>query len=212
MTTQTRSEELKDFIAKAKTQVAYGLVPQTEIDRWEAELKYTVSAGGYEGDGEISTDYIDSFATIEDAMAANRKYGSDQPWSRIELRDGEFIYEIEPVRIMRRDPTTGFFNRCSDDGSVIVDHYRSDDKDDNAETPSEFEIEDAIGQLNSVHSHNDLMLILSGFPMDIIRRMAEVQELNDEDHLQSCDQLAMELDKGELADLLRESAEHCGYC
>jgi len=212
MTTQlTRSEELKDFIEKAKTQVTYGLIPQTEIDRWEAELKYNVSAGGFEDD-ELSTDYSDDFATIEDALAACKKYGSGLQWSRIELRDGEFVYEIDPVRIMRRDPVTGYFNRCSDDGSVIVNHYRQDDKDDNAEMPSEFEIEDAIGQLNSVHSHNDLMLTLSGFPLDIIRRMAEVQEINDEDHLQSCDELASTMDKGELADLLRESAEHCGYC
>lgn len=207
MTTQlTRSEQLKDFIEKAKTQVAYGLVPQTEIDRWEAELKFTVSAGGYEGDGEISTDYIDSFATIEDALAANRKYGSDQPWSRIELRDGEFVYEIEPVRIMRRDPETGFYNPCGDDGVVYPRQQQE-------EMPvPDFEIEDAIDQLKSVHSHNDIMLTLSGFPLDIIRRMAEVQEFDEEDHLKNCDILAMELDVGELCDLLREAAEHCGYC
>lgn len=209
MTTQlTRSEQLKDFIEKAKTQVAYGLVPQTEIDRWEAELKFTVSAGGYEGDGEISTDYIDSFATIEDALAACKKYGSDQPWSRIELRDGEFVYEIEPVRIMRRDPETGFFNPCGDDGVV----YERQQSDSDEQPVPDFEIEDAIDQLKSVHSHNDIMLTLSGFPLDIIRRMAEVQEFDEEDHLKNCDILAMELDVAELCDLLRESAEHCGYC
>lgn len=209
MTTQlTRSEQLKDFIEKAKTQVAYGLVPQTEIDRWEAELKFTVSAGGYEGDGEISTDYIDSFATIEDALAACKKYGSDQPWSRIELRDGEFVYEIEPVRIMRRDPETGFFNPCADDGTV----YKRQQSDSEEQPVPDFEIEDAIDQLKSVHSHNDIMLTLSGFPLDIIRRMAEVQEFDEEDHLKNCDILAMELDVAELCDLLRESAEHCGYC
>lgn len=203
MTTQTRSEQLKDFIAKAKTQVAYGLVPQSEIDRYEAELRYTVSAGGYEGDGEISTKYIDSFATIEDAMAANRKYGSDQPWSQIELRDGEFVYAIEPVRIMRRDPETGMFNRCDDAGNRILDLHQPEE--------NEFDLDDVIDQLKSVHSHNDIMLTLSGCPLDVIRRMAEVQNTNDDDHMQTCDQLA-ELDASELQKLLREAAEHCGYC
>lgn len=208
MTTQlTRSEELKAFIEQSKKLLHTGLVSQVDINRYEAELKYTVSAGGYDGDN-ISTDYIDSFATIEDAMAANRKYGSDQPWSRIELRDGEFVYEIDPVRIMRRDPETGYFNPCADDGTV----YPLKEDEEDTRMSADFEIEDAISQLKSVHSHNDIMLTLSGFPLDVIRRMAEVQEFDGEDHLNTCDTLAMELDVGELCDLLREAAEHCGYC
>lgn len=209
----TKTEDLKAIIAHSKNMLATGLLSQVDIDRYEALLKFTVSAGGYDGE-HVSTDYIDSFVSIEDALAANKKYGSDQPWSRIEFRDGEFIYEIDPVRIMRRDPETGYFNPCADDGTVYP--FPEDEEDTRMgaeeEPVPDFEIEDAIDQLKSVHSHNDIMLTLSGFPLDIIRRMAEVQEFDGEDHLNSCDTLAMELDVGELTDLLREAAEHGGYC
>lgn len=90
---------------------------------WElfGAYPYNVDAGKYEeNDGEIveNSKYGDSFVCLEDAIAAHATVSS-YPWSRISLRDGDFVYAIDPVRTYRkREYPDGkvMFDFCNPDG------------------------------------------------------------------------------------------------
>lgn len=206
MTTQT--EQLKAFIEQAKTQVASGLISQSEIDRYEAQLKYTVAAGGWDGD-DISTDYIDSFVSIEDALEACKKYGSDQPWSRIELRDGDFVYEIEPIRIMRRDPETGYFNRCADDGDFIREQVYELSEQDHADSEKAY----VNNMIDSIADSGEYKMdaaavehIVCTLPMEIVNeavRMNGFADLTYEDGIKELSKLPVVMVRRDLHTAVR---------
>lgn len=189
----TQSEQLKAIIEQSKKLVATGLVHQVDIDRYEAQLKYTVAAGGWDGD-EISTDYIDSFVSIEDALEACKKYGSDQPWSRIELRDGDFVYEIEPVRIMRRDPETGYFNRCSDEGDFIRNLYQDDLTEEEHEAAEKAEVNSMIDSLADSGEYkmdaDGVYHILCQLPQEIVNEAIRMNGFSDLTFEQGREELA----------------------
>ena len=85
--------------------------------------KFSVAAGKYEttdGVTEENCKFCDSFETLEEAMASfeeNKSY----PWCRIEMRDGDFIYEIEPTRMQRKVAGTNHYARCDFDGSAFTE-------------------------------------------------------------------------------------------
>ena len=86
-------------------------------------IEFSVAAGKYDSQDGASVEdckYCDSFGTIEEAIAAKAKVNS-YPWSRIELRDGDFIYEIHPVRIQRKVPGTARYEMCDFDGQPFIE-------------------------------------------------------------------------------------------
>jgi hypothetical protein len=88
-------------------------------------FKFSVAAGKYEhaafdSGPEENCKYSDDFETLEEAMAAFEEHKS-YPWCRIEMRDGDFIYEIEPTRIQRKVPGTERFEKCDFDGQSFIE-------------------------------------------------------------------------------------------
>lgn len=86
-------------------------------------MKFSVAAGKYEtDDGETieNCKFSDDFETLEEAIASFEEHKS-YPWCRIELRDGDFIYEIEPTRIQRKVPGTERFMPCDFDGQQFIE-------------------------------------------------------------------------------------------
>jgi hypothetical protein len=89
-------------------------------------MKFSVAAGKYEttdGMTEENCKFCDSFETLEEAMASFDEHKS-YPWCRIELRDGDFIYEIEPTRIQRKVACADGVERfmpCDFDGQQFIE-------------------------------------------------------------------------------------------
>lgn len=85
-------------------------------------MAFNVDAGKYEADGSRNYKYCDTFATMEEALAAYETV-RDYPWAEISLQDGDFVYALDVTRIRRK--TTAIiggeerpiFNPCDPDGN-----------------------------------------------------------------------------------------------
>lgn len=75
---------------------------------------FTVTAGNFDG---INRDvrHNEKHDSLEAAIADRAKY-EHMEWQRIELRDGLFIYEIDPKRIRVKDGI--YFVDCTPDGKI----------------------------------------------------------------------------------------------
>lgn len=110
------------YNAQWELTVELGLATRDEMFDDYATLPYTVTAGKYEdwnGETEENCKYSESFVCLEDAIKEHEKNKS-YPWSRIQLRDGDFIYEIEPTRMFRlREHGDGVkrYDPCDFDGT-----------------------------------------------------------------------------------------------
>lgn len=84
-------------------------------------MAFCVSAGKYD-DGERNFKYTDEFLSLEEAIAAREKVSS-YPWSEITFRDGDYVYSIEPVRVLRMRPDSAGvhprFDVCLPDGNFL---------------------------------------------------------------------------------------------
>jgi len=104
--------------------VEQGIKTHDEMMDDYARLPYTSACGKYDYHGtELQEDckYSEAFVCLEDAIKAHEQNKS-YPWSRIELRDGDFIYEIEPTRTHRlREHGDGVkrYDPCDSDGAFF---------------------------------------------------------------------------------------------
>lgn len=136
-------------------------------------MNFSVAAGKYEdidGGVEENCKFSDDFETLEQAMAAFEGVKS-YPWARIELRDGDFIYEIEPTRIQRKVPGTERFEKCDFDGQPFIEDRELDDAEHAALTQAEVN-----AQINSLCDSGDYKMskdsiysILRALPQEIVR-------------------------------------------
>lgn len=120
----TKGEITKTELLNAQWDLAVELGIKTRDEMMDdyATWPFTVSCGKYEeynGQTEENCKYSEEFVCLEDAIAAHAKNKS-YPWNRITMRDGDFIYEIEPTRMFRkREGADGVkrYEPCDFDGT-----------------------------------------------------------------------------------------------
>ena len=78
--------------------------------------KFKVTAGSWNGLLRVEK-HTGDHDTMEDALADYARC-EDYVWSRIEMRDGKFIYEITAKRIMVKDGL--YFVECSPKGDIAI--------------------------------------------------------------------------------------------
>lgn len=106
--------------------VEAGIRTREEMNNAYMTLPYTVDAGKWEQDGAETyknNKYSEAFVTLEDAMAEFETVKT-YPWATISMRDGDYIYEIDPVRTHRKreygDGVTRY-DFCDSDGNFKRD-------------------------------------------------------------------------------------------
>lgn len=84
---------------------------------------FEVTAGTYDDEGE-NCKYSETFSFIELAIEAREKVSS-YPWSRLTIIGHDFIYEIDPVKHLKRVEVTvdgkvrGLYVPCTQSGEAI---------------------------------------------------------------------------------------------
>lgn len=110
--------------AQWKLAVELGIKTRDEMMDDYATWPFTVSCGKFEEfDGQLEENckYSEAFVCLEDAIQEHAKNKS-YPWNRITIRDGDFIYEIEPTRMFRKRECSDGKQRyepCDFDGSFF---------------------------------------------------------------------------------------------
>lgn len=105
--------------------VELGLNTRDEMMDDYGLLPFTFVCGTYEQhDGEMVEDckLSESYVCLEDAIAAKEKYRHGCAYARIEFRNGDFVYEIDPVRTHRlreHDDGVKRYDPCDFDGTFF---------------------------------------------------------------------------------------------
>jgi len=117
----TETEFLKGVIDLANRANA---VPKESLEEFaKGAFPYGVVAGNWDGDEE-NCKYSDDFASLRDAIVAWEEHNT-RPWSRIEFRVDNFIYGLDPHKVMREQKVeidgkkTSIFSRCDANGHFI---------------------------------------------------------------------------------------------